>query len=241
MPPRPYGFAPGPRFCYDVGVFFRRTPERSAREQRWGALAERLELVDASDRAERIRRWLDLEAVVVRPLYALRREGLPTVYLFDAVSERHGPSGSVRSFRSHCLVRSETVIARYAFRALPRQDKVMESLHASRSGAVRVSLPSDAAFESAVSVYARVAEGPAALLTAPVRRVLQRLLAERGAKDASLVVGERHVVSSFVSGDEESLSLLEQVLADTLSLVSLLPAVQRTNEELDADDLLDIG
>ena len=224
-----------------MGVFFRRTPAPSLRAERWPALAERLGLVDASDRAERIRRWLDLDVVAIGPVYALRRQGLPSAYLFDTRSERRGPSGTVQVLRSHCLVRSGGVICRVAFRALARQDKVLESLQASRSGAVRLELPADPAFDAAVSVYARDAEGLAALLTSPVRRVLRRLLVEREAQDISLVVGERHLVAGFVTGEEQSLVTLEQVLADTLSLVSLLPAVQRAHEALSPDDLLDLG
>ena len=227
--------------CYDGGVFFRRPAPEGPRAEPWRAFAARLELRDASDRAERIRRWLDLEGAELHPVYLLRREGLPSVYVFDALRQRRGPSGVVRQLRSYCLVRSEEVIARHVFRALPRQDKVLESLHASRSGAVRVEFPRDAAFDGAVSVYAREADGAAALLTAPVRGVLRRLLAERGLADASVVVGERHVVSSFASGEDPALVLLEQVLADTISLVSLLPAVQRAHDELLPDDLLDLG
>lgn len=48
-------------------------------------------------------------------------------------------------------------------------------------------------------------------------------------------------MSSFASGEDASLTPLEQVLADTISLVSLLPAVQRAHDELLPDDLLDLG
>ncbi len=222
-------------------MFYRRKPVTRPRDGRWRALAERLDLVDASDRAERIRRWLDLDVVALEPVYALRREGLPTVYLFDTLSERRGPSGTVQVLRSQCLARSGAEICAFAFRATPRQDKVLESLQASRSGAVRLELSSDPTFDAAVSVYAREAEGVAALLTAPVRRVLRRLLAERGAAGISLVVGERHVVASFASSEEQSLVTVEQVLSDTISLVALLPAVQRARAELTPDDLLDLG
>lgn len=224
-----------------MGVFFRRKPAPRTRADRWPALAERLELVDASDHAERIRRWLDLDVAAIGPVYALRRQGLPSAYLFDTRSERRGPSGTVQALRSHCLVRSGGVICRIAFRALPRQDKVLESLQASRSGAVRLELPADPTFDAAVSVYAREAEGLAALLTSPVRRVLRRLLVEREAPGISLVVGERHLVAGFATSEERSLVTLEQVLADTISLVALLPAVQWAHEALSPDDLLDLG
>ena len=228
-------------FCYDGVVFRRRKPVMLPRDDRWRALAERLDLSDASDRAERIRRWLDLDVVELQPVYALRREGLPTAYLFDTLAERRGPSGTVQVRRSHCLVRSGAVICSVAFRALPRQDKVLESLQASRSGAVRLEIGSDPEFEASVSLYTRDPEGLAALLTTPIRRVLRRLLAERQADAISLVVGERHVVASFTGGEERSMVMLEGVLADTMSLVSLLPAVQRARDEVRPEDLLDLG
>jgi len=221
-------------------VFFRRKPPPETRLDRWRALAQRLELDDASDHAERIRRWLDLEVAGLEPLYAMRRPGLPTAYLFDTVSERRGPSGVVRSLHRHCLLRGDEEISRVAFRGLPRQDKVLESLQASRSGAVRLALPSDPAFDASVSLYARDDRALGALLTAPVRSALQRLLVERAAAGVSLVVGERHVVVRFSAEEGDGLTLLEQLVADTLSLVSLLPAVQRAHDELSPDDLLDL-
>ena len=222
-------------------MFFRRKEPIDERLERWRSLAARLELSDAADVAERIRRWLDLDVASLGPIYALRREGVPTAYLFDAVRERRGPSGVVKAVRTTCMVRSDGPIARVAFRASPRQDKVLESLQASRSGAVRLALPSDPAFDADVSVYARDAEGVTLLLTPPVRAVLRRLLVERDAPDVSLVVGERHVVTGFVGGGEHALATLEHLLTDTLSLVSLLPAVQRAHDELSPDDLLDLG
>lgn len=224
-----------------MGVFFRRRPAPRTRADRWPALAERLELVDASDHAERIRRWLGLDVVAIGPVYALRRRGLPSAYLFDTRSERRGPSGTVPAVRSYCLVRSGGVICRVSFRALPRQAKVLESLQASRSGAVRLDVPGDPTFDAAVSVYARDAEGLTALLTSPVRRVLRRLLVEREAQGIGLVVGERHLVAGFATSEEQSMVTLEQVLADTISLVSLLPAVQRAHDAVSPDDLLDLG
>ena len=221
-------------------MFFRRRTPQTTRFDRWRSLADRLELVDASDHAERIRRWLDLDVSALEPLYALRRPGLPVTYLFDTVSERRGPSGVVRVLHRYCLVRSEGEVSRVAFRATARQDKVLESLQASRSGAVRVGLAHVPDFDRVVSLYARAEAALAPLMTAPVRSVLKRLLAEREAPGVSLVVGERHVVVRFVVSEDDALTLLEQLLADTLSLVSLLPAVQRAHDELSADDLLDL-
>lgn len=221
-------------------MFFRRRPPPSGRSERWRALADRLELVDASDHAERIRRWLDLDVDALEPAYALRRSGVPTVYLFDTLRERRGPSGVARSLHRHALVRGGDEVSRVAFRALPRQDKVLESLQASRSGAERVALRSAPEFDARVSLYARAPDALAALMTAPVRRALERLLVDRGAPSVSLVVGERHVLVRFATDDDDDLVRLELLLADTLSLVSLLPAVQRAHDDVSPDDLLDL-
>ena len=221
-------------------MFFRRRPRPDTRADRWRTLATRLDLVDASDHAERVRRWLDLDAATLAPLYALRRPGLPSTFLFDALSERRGPSGAVRVLHRYCLVRSESEVSRIAFRATARQDKVLESLQASRSGAVRVAFPHAPSFDQAVSLYARDATTLTPLLTQPLRSVLQRLLAERAASGTELVVGARHMVVRFVASEDDDLTLLEQLLADSLSLASLLPAVQRAHDELSVDDLLDV-
>lgn len=221
-------------------VFFRRRPAEETRSDRWRQLAERLELVDASDHAERIARWLDLDVSALEPVYVLRRPALPSAYLFDTLSERRGPTGTVRVLHRHCLVRSEGEVSRVAFRATPRQDKVLESLQASRSGAVRVAIAHAPDFDAAVSLYARDELALPSLMTAPVRAVLLRLLAEREAPGISLVVGQRHLVVRFVTTEGESLRLLELLLADALSLTALLGAVQRAHDEVSADDLLDL-
>jgi hypothetical protein len=204
-------------------MFFRRHDREQPPLDPWGELARRLELVDASDVGERIHRWLDLGDAHLAPVYQLRRPGLPAAYLFDALHERQGPSGRVSWTRRCCLVRSEVPVSRVSFRATARQNKVLESLEASRSGAVRVAVTADPVFDAAVSVYARDATAAAAALTPPVRRVLQRLLVERAAPDARLVVGEQHLVSSFETQPGDAMVTLEQVLADTLSLATLLP------------------
>jgi hypothetical protein len=207
-------------------VFFRRKP-RAGEDvvDGWAALSARLELRDASDVAERIRRWLDLGDAELSPLYLLQREGLPATYVYDAHTTRKGPSGAIRRTRRCCLVRSDTLLSDVAFRAWPRQNEVLESLEASRSGAVRVEVPDDAAFDAAVSVFARDAAAWRDV-PAPVRDVLARLLTVRGAPDARVVVGERHLLASFDGSLGADLAILEHVLADTLALTVLLPALK---------------
>jgi hypothetical protein len=229
---------------------------------RWRALAERLELHDAGDVAERIRRWLDLDDAQLEPVYLLQRDGLPAVYLYDAHTTRRGPSGAVRFTRRCCLVRSDTPVCAVAFRAMPRQNKAVEAIEAGRSGGARIAIPSDATFEAAVSVFARDAEAARGVLAGPVREVLARTLTGRGARAPRLVVGERHLVVTFdVTKEDVDLLKLERVLADTLSLVALLPgppappevvAVVADEEppvggrldptvSISPDDLLDLG
>jgi hypothetical protein len=226
--------------------FRRRRPADDTATDRWGDLAARLELLDASDVAERIRRWLDLGDAELHPVYLLQRAGLPAVYLYDVHTSRRGPSGAVRRLRRSCLVRSEGELSAAAFRAWPRQNAVLESLEASRSGAVRVELHADPAFDAAVSVFAREASGPLRALTPGVREVLTRLLVGREAPAARVVVGERHLVASFEAAEADALTMLEQVLADTLALTALLPAVaepprqQATDVSISPDDLLEL-
>jgi hypothetical protein len=210
-------------------------------------MAARLELLDASDVAERVRRWLDLGDALLEPVYLLQRTGLPAVYLYDAHTSRHGPTGSVRRTRRSCLVRSDEPISSVAFRAWPRQNAVIESLEASRSGAVRVDVAADPGFDRAVSVFARDPEAPLRALTAPVREVLTRLLVAREAPGVQVVAGERHLVVSFDAEEVDALTTLEQVLADTLSLIALLPSAHaRTRERpsdvsISPDDLLELN
>lgn len=206
-------------------MFFRRRPAPvDPASARWSDLAARLELQDAGDVAERIRRWLALGDAELAPVYLLQRPGLPAVYLYDAHTVRTGPSGTVRATKRCCLVRSDGPISGVAFRAMPRSTKAAEAIEAGRSGGARVPFEADEAFERAVSVVARDVEAVAATLAAPVRLVLRRALVDRGAVEPRIVVGERHLVASFDAAPaEDELTVLEQVLADTLSLVALLP------------------
>ena len=211
-------------------MIFRRRRTDSRRDA-WSAFADRLELEDAAAAAERMRRWLDLEGVELDPVYALRREGQPALYLFEYVRERTGPAGSVAQHVANCLLRADEPFAPFAFRAHPRRNKVMESLEASRTGSTRVELP--AAYDGPLSVFARDPEAAAATLTGPVCRLLERAMVDRGAE--GVVVGERHILATVVSeaGDDgdrnlaDRLEALESLAADLLALYALLGAAGR--------------
>lgn len=194
------------------------------RQSAWDAFAERLELEDAAGVAERLRRWLDLRDVTLDPVYALRRDAQPTLYLFEYVRERTGPTGSVAQRVWCCLLRADATFAPLALRAHPKRNKVMESLEASRTGSSIVELPTDCG--DAVTVFARDPERAARVVAGPVCAALRRALEQRGAE--SVVVGESHVLAvTEPDGEaEESAGLdrLEALAADVLAVYALMGA-----------------
>ena len=203
-------------------MFFRPRRLKDERREAWLAFAGRLEPEDASDVAERLRRWLDLESVALEPLYALRKPGLPLLYLFEYLKARRGPAGEVSQRVSACLLRSETSFAPLPLRAQAKRNKVMESIEASRSGSQLVSVEPD--FDNAVTVFARDVEGAASVLRPPLRQVLMRALTERS-EGVSLVLGERHALVSVEVEEEVPLVTLELLMSDLLSLYALLTAL----------------
>ena len=209
-------------------LFRRRT---DSRQDAWSEFAARLELENAAAAAERMRRWLDLDDVELDPVYALRREGQPALYLFEYVRERTGPTGSFAQQVANCLLRADEPFAPLAFRAHPRRNKVMESLEASRTGSTRIDLP--AAYDGPLSVFARDPDAAAAMLTEPMCSLLARAVTERGAD--SVVVGERHILATL-SGEnadgtdrslDERLEALASLATDLLALYALLSAARR--------------
>jgi hypothetical protein len=197
----------------------RRRP--STREQQWGEFATRLELEDAGSEGERLRRWLDLADGRVGPLYVLRREGQPSLYLFDVAFVRRGPAGSARHLRSVVLLRAHGPVTEHSWRALPRRNEVLESLEASRTGSARVAWPDDEAFDGEVSVFARDAAEVRGLLQRPLRAVLRRTLGARQAQP-TLVVGKRHLMLSVDGAAPAPLETLEALAADALTLYALI-------------------
>lgn len=196
----------------------------SPREQGWRAFAARLELEDASDESERLRRWLDLDDGPMGPVYRLRRPGQPTLYLFDQAVERRGPTGVARQERSLVVVRAAGEVAVHAWRALARRNAVLESLEASRTGTGRLSWPDDPDFDAEVSVFARDPEAVRAVLPPAVRGVLRRAVAGR-AVSPTVVVGRRTLVLRTEGGEPVPFAALEELTADLLTLYALVADV----------------
>lgn len=212
-------------------MFFRRGPRKPpGRSAAWRDLAGRLELADASSVAERMRRYLALGEVEVGPLYALKRDGQPTLYLFDFRGERRGPAGAVHRVASGCLLRSRTPFAPLPLRAIPKQNPVLEQIEAGRAGGQPVDPPGPVDFAERVTVIARDPQAAASALTGPVRTVLERVL--HGREAARVVVGERHILTLFDAarepgdgpGDGTPLETLELVASDLLALYAALVA-----------------
>ncbi len=202
-------------------MLFRSRRRTSGRLSEWAAFAGRLELLDASDQAERLRRWLDLGEGAVGPVYGLKRPGQPSLYLFDQTRERSGPTGTVRFVRSGVLLRWHEVKVAAPLRAMPRRGKAMEAIEAGRTGSKRLDLADLERFDAAVSVFARDEVGARSMLTPPVREVIHRLLAQRGG-DPSLVVGDEHFLVLCNGAEAAAFDLLEGIATDLMTLYAVL-------------------
>lgn len=189
-------------------MLFRKKREESV-ESAWQAFARRLELEDASAVAERLRRWLDLEDVMLDPVYALQRDGQPTLYLFEYLRRRSGPTGSVGQRVANCLLRAEEPFASIGLRAHPKRNSVMESLEASRTGSSIVDLP--AGCGSAISVFARDPDEAARVMTTEACQVLERALGRHGAD--AVVIGERYLLATLETDDEGADATRDDTLA----------------------------
>lgn len=171
---------------------------------------------------------MDLDDVELDPVFALRREGQPTLYLFEYVRERTGPTGSVAQRVMNCLLRADDAFAPLAFRAHPQRNRVMESLEASRTGSSRIEL--EAPCDIALSVFAREPDLAADALRGAVCRILARAVVERGAD--AVVVGERHILTHVTTDSgqdaepklEARLETLEALASDVLALYAALGA-----------------
>ncbi len=202
-------------------MWFRRRPRDPSRADRWTAFAARLGAVAADDVAERLRRFLDLDEAELHHVHALRRPDTPTVYLFDVVRRRRGPTGEVVRWSAWCLVRGERPLAPVSFRATARREAVLESLDASRSGAVRVDLGAFPEVDAALAVFARDAGAVRAALTPPVTLALAQLVA--AGPGAVVTVGERHVIGHVdveEAGDPADLEPLADGLLDVAARLS---------------------
>jgi hypothetical protein len=215
-------------------MWFRRRPTDPSRADRWAAFASRLGASPADDVAERLRRFLDLDAAEVLHVHALRRPEAPTLYLFDVVRRRRGPTGEVVRWSAWCLVRGERPLAPASFRATARRDGVLESLEASRSGAVRVDLGAFPEVDAALAVFARDAVAVRAALTPPVTLGLVRLVA--AGPDAVVTVGEHHLIGRMdveEAGDPADLEPIAEGLVDLAARLAEAAPVA-----IDEDDFL---
>ncbi|MFN2321389.1 MAG: hypothetical protein ABR510_00325 [Trueperaceae bacterium] len=215
-------------------MWFRRRPRESVRADRWAAFASRIGAVAADDVAERLRRFLDLDEAEVRHAHALKRTDAPAVYLFDVVRRRRGPTGEAVRWSAWCLLRGERPLAPVSFRATARREAVLESLEASRSGAVRVDLGAFPEVDAALAVFARDAAAVRAALTPPVTIALARLVA--AGPGAVVTVGERHVIGHVdveEAGDPAELQPLADGLLDLAARLSDAVPVA-----IDEDDFL---
>jgi hypothetical protein len=215
-------------------MWFRRRPRDPSRADRWSAFAARLGAAPADDVAERLRRFLDLDEAELLHVHALRRPDAPTVYLFDVVRRRRGPTGEVVRWSAWCLVRGDRTLAPVSFRATARREAVLESLEASRSGAVRVDLGAFPEVDAALAVFARDAVSVRAALTPPVNVVLARLVAV--GPGGVVTVGERHLIGRMdveEAGDPADLAPLADGLLELAARLSEAAPVA-----IDEDDFL---
>ncbi len=204
----------------------RKTTEK-ARAAEWRALGARLELEDHSERASKLRGFLDLAPEVrLEPIFRLRLDiGGPAaaLYLFDYQFD-YQVSRSVPQLTSVALLNATHPVSPIALKALCKQHRVLENLTASASGSAIVALD-DPGFRERVTVYARDASQARDLLTPPVRRILEKALYERGASPI-LLLGERQLLFSVTApaAQPTPLSVLEKLTTDLLSLYAVLSA-----------------
>ena len=205
-------------------MFFRRPAPKKTRADAWRALAKKLELLDASDAERMLRTLLNLDKRVrFGPIYFLSLGEGERLLLFDYEE----PVGGAPYTTSACLITTRTPFAAASLKASRKPHAVLESLGASAAGGAPIQVPSDRAFNEAVTVYARDEAGTRRLLTPEVRALLRRTLLTREAAP-TLRVGERHLLLSARARRETPVKLdtLEAFSSDLLSLYAALKSVQ---------------
>lgn len=225
-------------------------PKRSApEEQGWEAFAAEFGLVAAPELSERLIEQFALGAGELTRVYRLATEIAPQLVVFEHHSVRRGPLGRVDSWHTGVVVRSDDVQAHVPLRASAKRHAVLEGLAAGRSGAERLAHPDDAAFDAAVSVYARGSDDALPLLTEQVRAILVKLLGSadevleggtraakeriprRGAGPApSVAIGQRNLFLSLEGESPFPVTALGDALVDVLSLHAALVAANRLND-----------
>ncbi len=215
-------------------MWFRSAARAPTRADRWTAFAATLEAQSADAAAERLRRFLDLDDAELRHAHVLRRPGQPSLYLFDVVRRRSGPTGEVVRWSLWSLVRSDRPLSPVSFRVAPRREAVIESLEASRTGATRVDLAARPEVDALIAVLARDPVAARALLTPAVTDVLERLVV--AGPGATVVVGERHLLAHVDTVEEGDPADALPLATDLLALSALLP--RPTEVTIDEDDFL---
>lgn len=224
---------------------FRARKHADPRPGEWAAFAGEYDLTPAAEYAEALRAHLDLGPGDLDPVYQLTREGQPQLLVFDQKRQRSGPLGRVNNLRTGVVVRGRVPHSPFSLKANARRHAVLETLEAGRTGGRRLPTEFDAAFDAAVSVYARDVDQALPLLTDPVRTVLARLLraAETAVADdegrraavprhasgaaPSVAIGPRNLFLSLEGREPVALGALSGMIADLLSLHVALVAANR--------------
>ena len=205
------------------------------RAEAWRRLAERLELEKASERAPKLRQFLNLApSTVFGPVYRTYVEtgedheaGL---YLFEYTPHRQNPAAEVEGLASVCMLAVYHEISPIPLKALRKRHRVLESIDASATGSAIVPFSEvDEAFDKAVTVFARDEATAHRLLTSGTRTLLKRALCEREVAPTFLL-GERQLFFTHAAPATQPtpLNVLESLATDLLSLYALLSAPKQT-------------
>ncbi len=212
-------------------MLFRARRRAPTRGERWRDFARRHELSDASSQEARLREWLDLGDRPLEPLYGLRRQGQPTLFLFDQERARSGPAGTVATLATGVLLRATAPLATAPLRAQVRANPVLESIEAGRTGSQRLELTDIPDFDRQVSVFAREEEAARGWLTRAVQLAMLRMLSQRGVSPV-LVVGNRHMLALCAGPEPAPFEALEALATDLFTLYAMVegPVAGRREE-----------
>lgn len=203
-------------------MWFRRQPRVPTRAERWAAFATTLGAQPYDGGVERLRRFFDLDDAELPHAYARRDPEGGSLVLFDVVRRRRGPTGEVVRWSTWVSVRRAGSLATVPFRATPRRGSVLESLEASRSGAVRVDLSSYPEVDAAVAVFARDAVAARASLRPEVTELLRRLVAV--GPGAWVTVGHQHLIAGLDVQEAGDPAAIAGVVRDVRALARALAA-----------------
>ena len=217
-------------------MWFKRRPRPPTRTDRWAAFAASSAAKPIDGAGERLRRFLDLNDGTLRHVHVWRRSDRPSLHMFDLVRVRSGPSGSHVTWSTWALVQSRGRLVGASFRAAPRRDPVIESLEASRSGALPVRFPARPDVDAALSVLARDPLEVRGLLTASVLDLLLALTAF--GPSVRVVAADHHLVAHVEVAEGDDPAQLLPFGETLVQLASTLhPAVMPS---IDDADFLDV-